>query len=133
MSDFTKQERAAIDKAWRALEYLCGTTNMSDAPRFRQSFRMERAERGDTMGAKASMCQAWLEGWESKDVTLGDSRAYYIREGYLFSFLLGVRHACERADHESIAELLELIPAAIAADKEHTARLVDQTRSNLEG
>ena len=123
MTAFTKAEREAIDKAWRAITYICDTTNWSDAPQFREAVKLERKETKDATAAKAMACKAWHEGFTNPDRPLRE--VYWIRPGYMSAMMLGVRHAHERADHSHIPDAVTLCPAAIAANDAHTSRLVD--------
>lgn len=134
MDNFTPTEATAINAAWRAVKRLCECTNWSDAPAWREAERLERKQgAGDWRGpllttwARAMICKAWLEGLENPD---RPARAlFFVRAGYLSAFLLGVRHAIERAGTDyngpMVTEAAELCRAAVAANDAHTRRIVE--------
>lgn len=117
--EFTKAERAAIDAAARAIAYLSDTTNWSDAGAWAEAIKLERRQGLSMTAAKANCARAWHLGAVDPDKPVRDM--FYFRPGYLRAYLLGVRHAVERADSEYNGPLfrqaLGLCPAAIEAQK----------------
>lgn len=128
MEQFTKAEREAINAAWQAVRHLCDCTNWGDGPAWREAEKLERRETGNATAARAMICKAWFEGLENPDRPAREF--HWIRPGYLKAFLLGVRHACERAGTEyngpQVEEARQLCPAAIAANDAHTRRFVER-------
>jgi hypothetical protein len=132
MIEFTKAETATINAAYRSIAYLCSCTNWSDAGQWRDAEKLERkqasaGEKNIGTWARAMIVKGWAEGLDDPDRT---ARAiYHIRPGYLSAFLLGVRHAVERAGDDyngpMVAEARELCNAAIAANEAHTRRIVE--------
>ena len=117
--EFTKAERAAIDAAARAIAYLSETTNWSDAGAWAEAIKLERRQGLSMTAAKANCAKAWHKGATSPYAPVSDM--YLYRPGYLRAYLLGVRHAVERADSDYTGPLfrqaLGLCPAAIEAQK----------------
>ena len=133
MIEFTKAERAAIDAAYRSIAYLCSCTNWSDAGQWRDAEKLERkqaaaGEKNVGTWARAMIVKGWAEGLDNPDKPARD--IFWIRPGYLSAFLLGVRHAVERAGDDyngpMVAEARDLCQAAIAANEAHTARILEQ-------
>lgn len=126
-TNYTKAERTAINAAWASIYQLCECTNHSDAPEWNEAERLERRQMDSTTGARAMICKAWLEGLENPDKPAREF--YWIRPGYLKAFMLGIRHAVERAGTEyngpMVEEARQLCGPAIAANDAHTARIVE--------
>ena len=117
--EFTKAERATIDAASRAIAYLSETTNWSDAGAWAEAIKLERRQGLSMTAAKANCAKAWHLGASDPDKPVRDM--FHYRPGYLRAYLLGVRHAVERADSDYsgplFREALGLCPAAIEAQK----------------
>ncbi|QZP06769.1 hypothetical protein [Caenibius sp. WL] len=124
MATFNKDERNAINAAFDAIEYLCGSTNWSDPATLREALKLERRETQDTTIAKAMICKAWLEGADHPHKPA--SAFHWVRPGYLKAQLLGVGHAVQRADSAytgpMVSKARDLCPAAIEAIDAQTAR-----------
>lgn len=134
MAEFTKPEVTAINAAYQAIARLCECTNWSDGGAWRDAEKLERqqAPRDETQrgtSARAMIVKAWAEGLESADKPARD--IYWIRAGYLQAFLLGVRHAVERAGDGYTGPMVErareLCRDAVAANEAHTRRICDPT------
>jgi len=131
MAQYTKQEVAAINAAWRAISHLCSCTNWSDPDGWREAEKLERRQAADfkqaTTWARAMICNSWAHGFDNPDVPARN--LYYIRPGALIARLLGVRHAVERANHHyngpMVREARTLCEAALAADRAHSQRIAD--------
>jgi len=134
MIKFTPTEATAINAAWQAVKQLCECTNWSDSGTWREAEKLERQQapadepRATTATwARAMICKQWLEGLESPDTSARD--LYGIRPGCLAAFMLGVRHAIERAGTDyngpMVTEAAELCRAAVAANEAHTRRIVE--------
>ena len=124
--EFTKAERAAIDAAARAIAYLSETTNWSDAGAWVEAIKLERRQGLSMTAAKANCARAWHLGAIDPDKPVRDM--FHFRPGYLRAYLLGVRHAVERADSDytgpHFRSALGLCPAAIEAQREAINRSV---------
>ena len=116
---FAKTERAAITDAFNAIEYLSGATNWHDAGAWADAIKLERKQGLPGLLAKGKAIEAWHKGAANPDAIVRDMLHY--RPGYLKAYLLGVRHAVERADHEyngpMFKRAMDAAPAAIAAYK----------------
>lgn len=132
MATYTKAEIAAINEAHRSISHLCSCTNWGDGPAWREAERLERRqcasdETQKGPAARAMICKAWLEGLEGADKAARD--LYWIRQGYLTAFLLGVRHHVEREGSEYCGPMVEkcreACRAAVAANEAHTRRIVE--------
>ena len=124
--EFTKAERAAIDAAARAIAYLSETTNWSDAGAWAEAIKLERRQGLSMTAAKANCTKAWHLGAIDPDKPVRDM--FHFRPGYLRAYLLGVRHAVERADSDytgpHFRSALGLCPAAIEAQREAINRSI---------
>lgn len=132
MPEFTKQEVAAINAAWRKITDLCSRTNWSDGPAWREAEKLERRQvpTGSTQAsaaARAMICKGWAEGLDNPDKPIRE--IYWIRPGYRDALFLGVRHAIERRGDDYsgpiVEEARELCRAAVAANEAHTRRIVE--------
>lgn len=133
MEKFSKAEAAAINAAWAAVKHVCDCTNWSDGPAWRDAERLERQQAGrddvqKTTWARAMIAKAWLDGFS--DPHCPASKLYLTRPGYLAAFMLGARHAVERAGDNYtgplVAEAAERCAAAVAANDAHTARILER-------
>lgn len=72
--------------------------------------------------------KAWLDGL--RDPHRPASALFWVRPGYLAAFMLGARHAIERAGDSYtgplVAEAAERCAAAVAANDAHTARILER-------
>jgi hypothetical protein len=113
----TKAERAAITKACDAVAYLASATNWSDAGAWADAVKLERKQGLPGVLAKGKALEAWHKGASNPDARVRDM--YHMRPGYLRAYLLGVRHAIDRADHDyngpMFRRAMEACPAALAA------------------
>lgn len=140
MTKFTLAESKAINAAWQEIRELCTRTNWTDSGVWREAEKLARkqAPSGSQQAgtwARAMICKQWLEGLENPDIAV--RKIYWIREGALMAFLLGVRHAVERADTEyngpMVERARELCHAAIAANESHTARILSEGEKAIGG
>lgn len=125
MFTYTKEERAAIDAAFRAIEYLCGCTNWTDPGKLRDVVRLERAEMKGATAARAMVVKAWHEGASAPEAPVS-SICHIDRAGYLGALIMGAQHRLSRADSDYTGPLFrkafDLCPAAIAAHEAMRAR-----------
>lgn len=131
MGNYTPSEATAIKAAWLAVTDLCSRTNWNDGPAWREAEKAERRQFYGTaqpaIGARASICKAWLEGLEGPDEPARN--LYWIRPGYLSALMLGVRHAVEQAGSDyngpAVMEAAALCREAVAANEAQTRRIVE--------
>lgn len=132
MENYTKEQAAAIDAAWRAIRYLCECTKWSDAPTWSDAEKLERREFANAgysaaTAARAMIVKGWAEGLGNPDMPA--RKLCIIRAGYLTALLLGVRHAVEQRGTDYTGPMVEearaLCDAAIAANEAHTRRVVE--------
>lgn len=115
-SQFTAPERKAIEAAYRAIEYLCGCTNMGDdKAQLRDALKGERkVQSGDLLAAKAKLCRHWNEGAKGLDMPLRQLADH--RLPLLSVTQLGAQQALNRlgSDYTGplVREAMALCPAA---------------------
>jgi hypothetical protein len=112
----TAAERKAIENAAAAIAYLCDCTNWSDPTTWREALKAERKQGLSSLEAKACAVRAWNAGASNPDVAV--RHAYHMRPGYLMAYMLGVRHAVERADHDYNGPMFREALAAAAASND---------------
>ena len=112
----TAAERTAISAAFGAIEYLASATNWNDSGQLAEALKLERKNLPGVL-ATGKVVEAWHKGASSPDMPVRDM--YHMRPGYLRAFLLGVRHADERAGHDYNGPMyqraIDLCPAALEA------------------
>lgn len=132
MTNYLKPEVVAINAAWQAIAGLCSCTNWSDGAEWREAEKLERRQVADGVtpanaAARAMICKAWAEGLDNPDKPARE--LFWVRRGYRDAFLLGVRHAVERASTDyngpQVAKARALCNAAIDANEAHTRRIVE--------
>lgn len=121
MTDYaSKPERAAIDKAAAAIKELSASTNWTDGNAWAEALKLERKQGLPPILAKGKAIEAWHKG--ASDVNTPVREMYHMRPGYLAAYLLGVRHAVERADRPLFRDALDACPAAMDAYNSAAAR-----------
>ena len=120
----SKPETAAINKAASAIAHLSDSTNWTDGNAWTEAIKLERKQGLPPILAKGKAIEAWHMG--ASDVNKPVRDMYHMRPGYLAAYLLGVRHAVERADSDYTGPLfrdaLAACPAAMDAYKSAAAR-----------
>ena len=112
----TAAQARAIKAAHASIAYLASATNWHDSGAWAESLRLERKQGLPGLLANRKIVEAWHKGASNPDTPVRD--VFLMRPGYLMAYLLGVRHAVERADHDyngpMFAEALQLCAPALA-------------------
>lgn len=129
MSDYTKAERAAIVRAYDALEYAA-SHSWSDAPRLAEALKLERkqaapSQSSPSVWARARVLKCWHWGYMAPDTPAREVADW--RPGALGAFMLGANMADRFAETDdargrSTRKAAELCPDAIAAYESQSAR-----------
>lgn len=99
---FTKEERKAVETAFRDVEYLCSVTNWTDSGAWKEAVRLIRKHDPDAtpLERKARIVGAWLDGARAviADVPITNF-PYGHADHYKAAYILGMSHAIERHDN----------------------------------
>lgn len=132
MSNYTKDERATIARAYDALEYAAGTSWHYPA-RLADAVKLERKQAypghpSPAIWSRAIVVKRWLSGFTAQGELPRKLAGW--RPGALAAYMLGVSMADENGADDgprgvAIRKAAELAPAAIAAFEAQSKRDLD--------
>lgn len=112
MADYTKAQKAAIDRAFAVLDGVVSNRSHRDEYQFREAVKSDRKDRGSITATRALLVEAFLDGFHGKVSTVADLYSY-TQEGRTLA-IIGAQRATD-SHNRPTSEMVAVMWAGVEA------------------